>query len=453
MAKSKSTYVCSDCGFESVKWLGKCPSCNNWNSFIEETSLKITEKQTISAFSNFSTGSLPRNISDVNINAESRIDLEDVELNRVLGGGLVKGSVVLIGGEPGIGKSTLMLQIAIKSKFSKVLYVSGEESENQIKLRADRIGILNENCFLLNETNVQSILKKADQLLPDFLIIDSIQTLFSSNIDSISGSVSQLREATSLLVQFAKEKQVPIFLIGHVTKQGTIAGPKLLEHMVDTVLHLEGDGHHIFRMLRNFKNRFGNTQELGIYEMNESGLNVVKNPSESLVSSSTDNLSGISVASMTEGIRPFLIEVQALVSTAAYGTPQRSTNGFDSKRLNMLLAVLEKRCGFLLATKDVFLNIAGGIHVDDTAIDLAVVSSILSSNVDIPIQDKIVFAGEVGLTGELRQIPRLNQRIQEAEKLGYSKCIIPFMNKKIKSKNLDLIYCKSVIDLPKILFS
>jgi len=454
MSKPKTVFFCNDCGYESPKWLGKCPSCSNWNSFVEEKKIAV-KKENVAAFSNFSSGSSPKNILEINSEKNPRMNLNDLELNRVLGGGLVKGSLILVGGEPGIGKSTLMLQLAINSSSIKVLYISGEESESQIKLRANRIGIENEHCFLLNETNVQTLISKAESFKPDVLIIDSVQTLFSSHNDSIAGSVSQIRETTSLLMRFAKETGTPIFLIGHVTKEGTIAGPKVLEHMVDVVLHMEGDKNYLFRMLRTLKNRFGNTQELGIYEMKQDGLHIVSNPSKSLVSVSEDSLSGIAVASMMEGVRPLLIEVQALVSTAAYGTPQRSANGFDSKRLNMILAVLEKRCGFKLASKDVFLNIAGGIRVDDPSIDLAVVSAILSSNIDVKINCNYVFAGEVGLTGEIRQVPRMEQRIYEADKLGYSGIVIPDNKsiKDIKTKMIKLIPCSNVMDLSKILFT
>jgi DNA repair protein RadA/Sms len=348
-----------------------------------------------------------------------------------------------------------MLQLAVKQTKFKVLYVSGEESESQIKMRGERIGLLNENCFLLNETNVQSIIDQAETLRPDFLIVDSIQTLFSTNIDSVTGTVSQIRECTALLLRFAKESGTPVFIIGHVTKDGSIAGPKLLEHMVDTVLQFEGDQNHMYRILRSLKNRFGNTNEIGIYEMSQGGLFPVLNPSEVLVSNSDEHLSGVSVACMMEGNRPILIEVQALVSTAAYGTPQRTANGFDTKRLNMILAVLEKRCGFRLASKDVFLNIAGGIRVDDPAIDLAVVVAILSSNIDIPVPKKTIFCGEVALTGEVRIISKLDQRIQEALKLGYEKIYIPKTNKQqeIKISGIKIEQNSSIIQTVKSLFS
>lgn len=454
MAKQRSTHFCKNCGYESVKWIGRCPSCAEWNTFVEEI-VETGKKTEITAFSNFSKNAPAKRIQEILFEREQKIDLEEIELNRVLGGGLVQGSLILVGGEPGIGKSTLMLQLAVKQKRFKVLYVSGEESESQIKMRGERIGLLNENCFLLNETNVQSIIDQAENLRPDFLIVDSIQTLFSSNIDSVTGTVSQIRECTALLLRFAKESGTPVFIIGHVTKDGSIAGPKLLEHMVDTVLQFEGDQNHMYRILRALKNRFGNTNEIGIYEMSQGGLFPVLNPSEVLVSNSDEHLSGVSVACMMEGNRPILIEVQALVSTAAYGTPQRTANGFDTKRLNMILAVLEKRCGFRLASKDVFLNIAGGIRVDDPAIDLAVVVAILSSNIDIPVPKKTIFCGEVALTGEVRIISKLDQRIQEALKLGYEKIFIPKMNKQqeVNFSGIKIEQNSSIIQTVKSLFS
>jgi DNA repair protein RadA/Sms len=454
MAKQRSTHFCKNCGYESVKWIGRCPSCAEWNTFVEEI-VETGKKTEIAAFSNFSKNAPAKRIQEILYEREQKIDLEEIELNRVLGGGLVQGSLILVGGEPGIGKSTLMLQLAVKQKRFKVLYVSGEESESQIKMRGERIGLQNENCFLLNETNVQSIIDQAETLRPDFLVVDSIQTLFSSNIDSVTGTVLQIRECTALLLRFAKESGTPVFIIGHVTKDGSIAGPKLLEHMVDTVLQFEGDQNHMYRILRSLKNRFGNTNEIGIYEMSQGGLFPVLNPSEVLVSNSDEHLSGVSVACMMEGNRPILIEVQALVSTAAYGTPQRTANGFDTKRLNMILAVLEKRCGFRLASKDVFLNIAGGIRVDDPAIDLAVVVAILSSNIDIPVPKKTIFCGEVALTGEVRIISKLDQRIQEALKLGYEKIFIPKMNKQqeVNFSGIKIEQNSSIIQTVKSLFS
>ena len=454
MAKQRSTHFCKNCGYESVKWIGRCPSCAEWNTFVEEI-VETGKKTENAAFSNFSKNAPAKRIQEILYEREQKIDLEEIELNRVLGGGLVQGSLILVGGEPGIGKSTLMLQLAVKQKRFKVLYVSGEESESQIKMRGERIGLQNENCYLLNETNVQSIIDQAEALQPDFLVVDSIQTLFSSNIDSVTGTVSQIRECTALLLRFAKESGTPVFIIGHVTKDGSIAGPKLLEHMVDTVLQFEGDQNHMYRILRSLKNRFGNTNEIGIYEMSQGGLFPVLNPSEVLVSNSDEHLSGVSVACMMEGNRPILIEVQALVSTAAYGTPQRTANGFDTKRLNMILAVLEKRCGFRLASKDVFLNIAGGIRVDDPAIDLAVVVAILSSNIDIPVPKKTVFCGEVALTGEVRIVSKLDQRIQEALKLGYEKIFVPKTNKQkeVTIFGINIEQNSSIIQTVKSLFS
>jgi DNA repair protein RadA/Sms len=439
---------------KTIKWIGRCPSCAEWNTFVEEI-VETGKKTEIAAFSNFSKNAPAKRIQEILYEREQKITLDDIELNRVLGGGLVQGSLILVGGEPGIGKSTLLLQLAVKQSRFKVLYVSGEESESQIKMRGERIGLENENCFLLNETNVQSIIDQAQILLPDFLVVDSIQTLFSSNIDSVTGTVSQIRECTALLLRFAKESGTPVFIIGHVTKDGSIAGPKLLEHMVDTVLQFEGDQNHMYRILRSLKNRFGNTNEIGIYEMSQGGLFPVLNPSEVLVSNSEEHLSGVSVACMMEGNRPILIEVQALVSTAAYGTPQRTANGFDTKRLNMILAVLEKRCGFRLASKDVFLNIAGGIRVDDPAIDLAVVVAILSSNIDIPVPKKTVFCGEVALTGEVRIVSKIDQRIQEALKLGYEQIFIPKMNKQQDQSisGIKIEQNSSIIHTVKSLFS
>jgi len=454
MGKQRSTHFCKNCGYESVKWVGRCPSCGEWNTFVEEI-VETGKKTDVVPFSNFSKNEPAKKIQEILYQREQKIDLEEVELNRVLGGGLVQGSLVLVGGEPGIGKSTLMLQLAVNQNRFKVLYVSGEESESQIKMRAERLGLKNENCFLLNETNTQSIIDQAQILLPDFLIVDSIQTLFSSNLDSVTGTISQIRECTALLLRFAKESGTPVFIIGHVTKDGTIAGPKLLEHMVDTVLQFEGDQNHMYRILRSLKNRFGNTNEIGIYEMTQNGLLPVVNPSEVLVSNTDEHLSGVSVACMMEGNRPILIEVQALVSTAAYGTPQRTANGFDTKRLNMILAVLEKRCGFRLASKDVFLNIAGGIRVDDPAIDLAVVVAILSSNIDIPVPKKTVFCGEIALTGEVRIIAKLDQRIKEALKLGYDQIFIPKVNKQrnFTSSEIKIQQNSSIIQTVKSLFS
>jgi DNA repair protein RadA/Sms len=454
MSKIKSAYFCQHCGYQSPKWLGKCPSCNEWNTFVEEVIQK--EKDSLLAGSSLISkkSPAPRLISEVDNIQEKRLVLNDKELNRVLGGGLVPGSLILIGGEPGIGKSTLMLQIALNNKNIKTLYVSGEESEKQIRMRGERVGLKNTRCFVLADTSLQNIFKQAEQLQPELLIIDSIQTLYTALVDSSPGSVSQIRECTAELMRFAKETGTPVFLVGHITKDGSIAGPKVLEHMVDTVLQFEGDRNHIYRLLRSVKNRFGSTNELGIYEMSGTGLNEVDNPSALLVSQHDEDLSGVAIGATLEGVRPLLIEVQALVSTAAYGTPQRTATGFDLRRLNMLLAVLEKRCGFKLAAKDVFLNIAGGIRVDDPAIDLAVVCSVLSSNVDMPVKKNFCFSAEVGLTGEIRPVNRVEQRISEAEKLGYEKIIVSKYNKGLSQKNhrIELIMVSKIEQVFKGIF-
>ena len=433
MAKTKTTYFCQSCGYESPKWLGKCPSCQQWNTFVEE----IIEKAN-SAIPNWKVASTstqraakPSAIHEIHYNEEHRIATPDAELNRVLGGGIVNGSLILIGGEPGIGKSTLMLQIALNLPHVKVLYVSGEESDQQIKMRAERLSASPKaDCYILTETNTQNIFKQIELLEPGLVIIDSIQTLYSSHIESTPGSVSQVRECAAEMLRFAKESSTPVFLIGHITKDGTIAGPKILEHMVDTVLQFEGDRHHVYRIIRTVKNRFGSSSELGIYEMSGNGLRQVTNPSEILLSHREEPLSGITISAMLEGLRPILIETQALVSQSAYGTPQRSSTGFDTKRMNMLLAVLEKRCGFRISAKDVFLNIAGGLRVEDPAIDLGVVVAIISSHEDLPISPKICFAAEVGLSGEIRAVNRIDQRIAEAEKLGFEAIYISKYNKK-----------------------
>jgi len=453
MAKIKSAFFCQNCGHETPKWLGKCPSCNEWNTFVEE----LIEKQVpqVVAFSKSGKTAKPQALEDIQQQEHQRIQLGDSELNRVLGGGLVYGSLILFGGEPGIGKSTLLLQLAITTLKLKVLYVSGEESDQQIKMRSERIGVTNKNCFVLTETNVQNIFKQAEEIQPELLVIDSIQTLYSSQIESSPGSISQVRECTAQLLRYAKTSNVPVFLIGHITKEGSLAGPKVLEHMVDTVLQFEGDRNHVYRLLRCIKNRFGSTNELGIYEMLGSGLRQVENPSEILITNTDGTLSGISIAATLEGMRPMLIEVQALVSTAAYGTPQRSSTGFDSKRLNMLLAVMEKRCGFKLGAKDVFLNIAGGIKVDDPAIDLAVVAAVLSSNADIAINTNIALSAEVGLSGEVRPVNRIDQRIYEAEKLGFEKIILSKYNKGINQKDfkIELVQCGTITEVVRALFA
>ena len=432
MAKTKTVYVCSHCGADSPKWLGKCPNCGEWNTYVEE----VVAKEVPSAKRPVPSGlsergqARPLLLRDITAEKEDRLDLKDQELNRVLGGGLVKGSLVLIGGEPGIGKSTLVLQTILKLHDLKVLYVSGEESYRQLKMRADRLAPDSQNCLILCETNLEQIFVQAQNVQPDLLIIDSIQTIFTELVESSPGSVSQVRECSAAILKYAKESSVPVLLIGHINKEGSIAGPKVLEHIVDTVLQFEGDQHYMYRILRSIKNRFGSTAELGIYEMRQEGLREVSNPSELLLTQNHEGLSGVAIAAAIEGIRPFLIETQALVSSAVYGTPQRSATGFDIRRMNMLLAVLEKRAGFKLAQKDVFLNIAGGLRVNDPAIDLAVLAAVLSSSLDISIEPGVCMAGEVGLSGEIRPVNRIEQRIMEAEKLGFSRILIPYNNLK-----------------------
>ncbi|MFN8355629.1 MAG: DNA repair protein RadA [Spirosomataceae bacterium] len=436
MAKVKSSYYCQNCGYNTPKWLGRCPSCGEWNTFVEELVQKEQpDKGSWRVSTTTKIASKPKAITEIKYEEQSRILTIDNELNRVLGGGIVAGSLVLIGGEPGIGKSTLMLQIALSLQQQRVLYVSGEESEQQIKMRAERIGIAGSHCFILTETSTQNIFKQIEQFEPNILIIDSIQTLQSSFIESAAGSVSQVRECAAELMKFAKESGTPVFMIGHITKDGSLAGPKVLEHMVDTVLQFEGDQHLAYRILRTTKNRFGSTSELGIYEMRTEGLREVSNPSEILISQRDEALSGITIGAMLEGNRPLLIEIQSLVSIATYGTPQRSTTGFDAKRLNMLLAVLEKRGGFRLGVQDVFLNIAGGLKVEDPAIDLAVCASIVSSYEDISIPHTTCFAAEVGLGGEVRAVNRIESRIAEAEKLGFKEIWISKYN--VKGVDLD----------------
>ncbi|MDO7616038.1 MAG: DNA repair protein RadA [Flavobacteriaceae bacterium] len=418
MSKVKTTFFCQKCGTPHSKWQGQCNGCKEWNSLVEEVVEKPKEKGWVEPKTLKIKTAAPVRIQEIETDKEARISTNDSELDRVLGGGLVPGSVTLLGGEPGIGKSTLLLQISLQIG-GKVLYVSGEESQKQIKLRAERIDSKNENCYVLSETQTQKVFKQIELLVPNIVIIDSIQTLQTQYIDSSPGSVSQIKECTSELIQFAKKTNTPVLLVGHITKDGAIAGPKVLEHMVDTVLHFEGDRNHVYRIIRAQKNRFGSTAEIGIYEMLSSGLRVVTNPSELLISQTDREMSGHAIAATMEGVRPLMIEVQALVSTAVYGTPQRSTTGFNAKRLNMLLAVLEKRAGFQLGSKDVFLNITGGISSEDPAIDLAVVSAILSSYHDIALPKEMCFAAEIGLSGELRPVPKLDQRIAEAEKLGF----------------------------------
>jgi DNA repair protein RadA/Sms len=456
MAKTKTTFFCQNCGAQSSKWIGKCPSCGEWNTYVEEVIQR--EEKSVKWQSMGASGRerKPQPIAEITFDTDQRIHTHDVELNRVLGGGLVPGSVVLIGGEPGIGKSTLMLQVALNCKGIKVLYISGEESEQQIRMRAERIGIKNTDCYILTETSTQIIFQHLEELRPGMVIIDSIQTLHTDSIDSSAGSISQIKETAAEMQRFSKITNTPVFLIGHITKDGSLAGPKILEHMVDTVLNFEGDRNYGYRILRAAKNRFGSTSELGIYEMQDTGLREVSNPSEILLSQRDEDVSGITIAATIEGLRPMLIETQALVSSAAYGTPQRSSTGFDTKRLNMLLAVLEKRSGFRLASKDVFLNIAGGIKVDDPAIDLAVVAAVLSSNEDLPVDSKTCFAAEVGLSGEIRSINRVDQRISEAEKLGFERIFISKYNLKgIDPKRfpIRIIPIKKITDLYSHLFS
>jgi DNA repair protein RadA/Sms len=427
MAKLKTSFFCQNCGTQYAKWQGQCNACKEWNTIVEEV-IQKEEKTSWKTTSEVKKAPKPLKIAEIDSSQEVRMDTLDGELNRVLGGGIVPGSLILLGGEPGIGKSTLLLQISLKLPY-KTLYVSGEESQKQIKMRAERITPEGDNCYILTETKTQNIFRQIEEMEPEIVIIDSIQTLHTDYIESTAGSISQIRECTAELIKFAKETNVPVILIGHITKDGTIAGPKILEHMVDTVLQFEGDRNHVYRILRSLKNRFGSTAELGIYEMLGSGLREVSNPSEILLSHREEELSGTAIASTLEGMRPLMIEIQALVSTAVYGTPQRSTTGYNAKRLNMLLAVLEKRAGFRLGTKDVFLNVTGGISVDDPAIDLAVVASILSSNEDIAVGKDVCFAGEVGLSGEIRPVNRVEQRIQEAEKLGFATIFVSKYNK------------------------
>ena len=437
MAKSKTLYFCQNCGAQSAKWIGKCPSCQQWNTYVEEVVAPVSDKNTGWRDENKKASvksSKPTPLNQVTHQSQARVNAHDAELNRVLGGGLVPGSVTLIGGEPGIGKSTLLLQIALKLSL-KVLYVSGEESEQQIKMRADRMKIAAENVFLLTETATQNVFAQIESAQPELMIIDSIQTLYSNRLDAAAGSVSQIRQCASELIKFAKETNVPVLMIGHITKEGAIAGPKVLEHMVDTVLQFEGDQHHSYRILRTTKNRFGSTAELGIYEMTSIGLREVTNPSEILISQKDKDLSGVAIGATLEGNRPLLIEVQALVSPANYGTPQRSSTGFDNKRLNMLLAVLEKRGGFRLGVQDVFLNIAGGFRVLDPAIDLAVIIAVVSSQEELTVPEKYCFAAEVGLGGEIRAVSRIENRIAEAAKLGFTAIYISKYNKFTGSKD------------------
>ncbi len=453
MAKTKTAFFCNNCGAQSPRWIGKCPSCGEWNTYTEEV-IQRADAGT-AAKSAMRRNAAPVLITEISPGNEDRINTQNQELNRVLGGGLVPGSLVLIGGEPGIGKSTLMLQVALTISDRKVLYVSGEESEQQIRMRAERLGMGRNECYILTETATSEILRHINALHPGIVIIDSIQTLTTDSIDASAGSISQIRETASELQSLAKSASIPVFLIGHITKEGTLAGPKLLEHMVDTVLQFEGDRNYGYRILRSVKNRFGSTSELGIYEMHANGLREVSNPSEILISQHEEPVSGTTVAATVEGLRPMLIETQALVSTAAYGTPQRSSTGFDIRRLNMLLAVLEKRSGFKLGAKDVFLNIAGGLRVDDPATDLAIVASVLSSSVDIPVGNKTCFAAEIGLSGEVRPVTRIEQRVAEAEKLGFDTIVISRLNLKAArsaAKTIKIQPAGKVEEVVRILF-
>ncbi|MBR4783122.1 MAG: DNA repair protein RadA [Bacteroidaceae bacterium] len=459
MAKDKTAYVCTECGYDSPKWMGKCPSCGAWDSLKEVKLGKATQRPTVNVqWSTDSEGGTVKRLSEVEHTDEVRLDTRDEELNRVLGGGLVKGSLVLLGGEPGIGKSTLLLQTVLKMKGLKVLYVSGEESERQLKMRAERLagnGQVGEELYILCETSLEKIYKQAADLNPDIIVIDSIQAISSEQGEAFPGSMTQVRDCAVSLLRFVKETGKSVILVGHITKDGSLAGPKVLEHIVDTVLHFEGDRHYMYRVLRGLKNRFGSTAELGIYEMESSGLRAVTNPSEMLLSNSSEGLSGVAVAATIEGARPLLIETQALVSSAAYGNAQRSATGFDIRRLNMLLAVLEKRAGFKLAQKDVFLNIAGGIRVSDPAIDLSVIVSVLSSTYDQPVKPGTCMAGEVGLSGEIRSVTRISQRVSEAQRLGFRRIVIPKMNLKgldLSNKGIEVVAVGKVQDALREMF-
>lgn len=470
MAKDKIAYVCTNCGQESTKWIGKCPNCGQWNTFKEirisnNASNSIAQRTTLYDAPGRKNGkSRPIKLKDIPVEAEPRINTHDTELNRVLGGGLVPGSIVLLGGEPGIGKSTLTLQTILNMPERRILYVSGEESAHQLKMRAQRLASINitdeamsdhDNVTILCETSLENIFDNIKEVAPELIVIDSIQTIATDTVESSPGSVTQVRECAAALLHYAKSSAVPVILIGHINKEGTLAGPKILEHIVDTVIQFEGDQHYMYRILRSIKNRFGSTSELGIYEMQQTGLRQVSNPSELLLNQDHEGLSGIAISSAIEGVRPFLVETQALVSSAAYGTPQRTATGFDQKRLNMLLAVLEKRVGFKLAQKDVFINIAGGLRVTDLAMDLSIIAAVLSSNVDTPIETGWCMAGEVGLSGEVRSVNRIEQRIAEAEKLGFSDIIIPkynFQGLDTKKYKINIHPVKKVEEALRVLF-
>lgn len=469
MAKDKTAYVCTNCGYDTAKWIGKCPACGQWNTFkeIRLTAATTADKRRAdgrgAALQAMTHGGTPLKLTDIPTTDAPRIDTGDDELNRVLGGGLVAGSIVLLGGEPGIGKSTLTLQTVLHLTTRRILYVSGEESAHQLKMRAERLlhdgstalPAVGDHLLILCETSLETILARIEETQPEIVIIDSIQTIFTDTADSSPGSITQVRECAAALLRYAKTSGVPVILIGHINKEGTLAGPKILEHIVDTVLQFEGDRHHLYRLLRSVKNRFGSTSEIGIYEMRQGGLRQVSNPSELLLSRDHTGLSGIAISAAIEGVRPFLVETQALVSTAAYGTPQRSATGFDQRRLNMLLAVLEKRVGFKLAQKDVFVNIAGGLRMSDTAMDLSVIAAVLSSNVDTPIADGYCMAGEVGLSGEVRPVSRIEQRIAEAAKLGFHHIIVPKHNMQScdsKSRGIQLVPVGKVEEALRELF-
>ena len=453
MAKVKKAYFCRECGFEAPKWLGKCPACGEWNTFAEEVIAK-SSSASASVVAN-APQSTPQRVSEIKPSTHQRLDMHNAEVNRVLGGGLVPGSLVLLGGEPGIGKSTLSLQLALTSHGLRTLYVSGEESAEQIGMRAERLGIGNEECYIYSETLLENILLQIEQQQPDVVVIDSIQTIFTNTIDSSAGSVSQIRECAASLLKYAKTMGTSIFIIGHITKDGTIAGPKILEHIVDVVLQFEGDGNNVYRILRGIKNRFGATFEIGVFEMLDNGLRAVENPSEILLSHYEEPLSGIAVGASVDGVRPYLIEVQALVTNAAYGTPQRNATGYDSRRMSMLLAVLEKRVGMKMYQKDVFLNFAGGFRVADTGLDLSIVAAVVSSYYDRAILDGICCAGEVGLSGEVRPAPRSEQRISEAARLGFRKIIVSgFLRKNIKTpKGIEVVYINNIGELPPAIFT
>ena len=452
MAKVKKAYFCRECGFEAPKWLGRCPSCGEWNTFTEEVIAKSSSA--LSSVATTAPQTVPQRVRDIKPTSQPRIDLHNAEVNRVLGGGLVPGSLILLGGEPGIGKSTLSLQLALSNPSIRTLYVSGEESAEQIKMRAERIGVGNDECYIYSETLLENILLQMNEQKPDLVVIDSIQTIYTDVIDSSAGSVSQIRECAATLLKYAKTSGTSIFIIGHITKDGTIAGPKILEHIVDVVLQFEGDNNNTYRILRGVKNRFGATFEIGVFEMLDAGLRTVENPSEILLSNYEYSLSGVAVGASVDGIRPYLIEVQALVGNATYGTPQRNATGYDPRRMSMLLAILEKRVGMNMFQKDVFLNFAGGFRVADPGLDLAVMAAVISSHYDRPIVEGVCCAGEVGLSGEVRPAPRTEQRIGEAARLGFKRIVVSgFLRKGIKvPRGIEVVYINHIGELPRVLF-